>query len=87
LDEYYRSLSKKAFLQNLQKLIPSISISDIVPSPAGVRAIALQRNGEILDDFRIERTENQVHVLNAPSPAATAGLAIGDEIVNHLSKI
>lgn len=84
LDEYYRSFSKKAFLQNLQKLIPSISMGDITPSPAGVRAMALQPDGEILDDFRIERTENQVHVLNAPSPAATAGLAIGDEIVNQI---
>jgi len=84
MDEYYRSFSKKAFLHNLQKLIPSITMSDIAPSPAGVRAMALQRNGEILDDFWIERTENQVHVLNAPSPAATAGLAIGDEIVKQI---
>lgn len=84
LDEYYRSISKKAFLENLQKLIPSITMNNITPAPSGVRAMALQRNGEILDDFRIEKTENQVHVLNAPSPAATAGLAIGDEIVNQI---
>lgn len=83
-DEYYRSLSKKAFLSNLQKLIPSITIDDITPAPAGVRAMALQRNGEILDDFWIEKTNNQVHVLNAPSPAATAGLSIGDAIVDQL---
>ncbi|CAN5319334.1 L-2-hydroxyglutarate oxidase [soil metagenome] len=83
-DEYYRSLSKKAFLTNLQKLIPSIKTDDITPSPAGVRAMALQRNGEILDDFWIEKTNNQVHVLNAPSPAATAGLSIGDAIVSQI---
>lgn len=85
LDEYYRSFSKRAFLQNLQKLIPSITINDIEPSPAGVRAMALQKNGEILDDFWFEKRQNQIHVLNAPSPAATAGLAIGDEIVTQLN--
>ncbi len=84
LDEYYRSLSKKAFLTNLQKLIPSVTINDITPAPAGVRAMALQQNGEILDDFWIEKTNNQIHVLNAPSPAATAGLSIGDAIVEQL---
>ncbi len=84
LDEYYRSFSKRAFLQNLQKLIPSVTIDDIKAAPAGVRAIALQRNGEILDDFWFEKTRNQVHVLNAPSPAATAGLSIADAIVDEL---
>ncbi|REL25047.1 L-2-hydroxyglutarate oxidase [Rhodohalobacter sp. SW132] len=85
MDEYYRSFSKKAFLENLQKLIPSIGIDDIRPAPAGVRAMALQPDGEILDDFRFEKTKNQVHVLNAPSPAATAGLSIGDAIVDEIS--
>lgn len=85
LDEYYRSFSKRAFLENLQKLIPSITMEDIKPSPAGVRAMALKENGEILDDFWFEKRKNQVHVLNAPSPAATAGLAIGDEIVAQLN--
>lgn len=84
IDEYYRSFSKRAFLQNLQKLIPSITISDIKPSPAGVRAMALKPNGEILDDFWIKKRQDQVHVLNAPSPAATAGLAIGDQVVSEL---
>lgn len=85
IDEYYRSFSKRAFLENLQKLIPSISIDDIKPSPSGVRAMALKNNGEILDDFWFEKRPGQVHVLNAPSPAATAGLAIGDQIVSELS--
>lgn len=84
IDEYYRSFSKKGFLKNLQKLIPSVRLQDIVPSPAGVRAMALQPNGDILDDFYFETSENQIHVLNAPSPAATAGLAIGDEIVRKI---
>jgi len=84
LDEYYRSFSKRAFLQNLQKLIPSITLENIKPSPSGVRATALRENGEIMDDFCIETRNNQVHVLNAPSPAATAGLSIGDHIVREI---
>lgn len=81
LDEMYRSFSKRGFLKNLQKLMPSIRADQLRVSPAGVRAMALLPNGEIMDDFYFETTENEVHVLNAPSPAATAGLAIGDEIV------
>ena len=81
LDEMYRSFSKRGFLKNLQKLMPSIKSDQLKVSPAGVRAMALLPNGEIMDDFYFETTENEIHVLNAPSPAATAGLAIGDEIV------
>lgn len=84
LDEMYRSYSKKGFLKNLQKLIPSIQLNDLTGSPSGVRAMALQPNGEILDDFYFETTDREVHVLNAPSPAATAGLSIGDEIVSKV---
>ncbi|WP_138431857.1 L-2-hydroxyglutarate oxidase [Fodinibius saliphilus] len=83
LDEWYRSFSKKAFVKGLQKLIPAIQPQHLKPSPSGVRAMALKPNGEILDDFHYEATENEIHVLNAPSPAATAGLAIGDEIVKR----
>lgn len=86
LDEMYRSFSKKGFLKKLQKLIPTIQLSDLTGSPSGVRAMALQPNGEILDDFYFETAERQIHVLNAPSPAATAGLAIGDEIVKKASE-
>lgn len=86
LHEWYRSISKKAFVEGLQKLVPAIAGSDLKPSPAGVRAIALKPNGEILDDFHFETTSNEIHVLNAPSPAATAGLAIGDEIVKRAEK-
>lgn len=81
LDEMYRSFSKAGFLKNLQKLIPSIGMDNLKSSPSGVRAMALLPNGEILDDFYFETNEREIHVLNAPSPAATAGLAIGDEIV------
>jgi len=81
MDEMYRSFSKTGFLKNLQKLIPSIQKNQLKVSPAGVRAMALLPNGEILDDFHFEMGENEIHVLNAPSPAATAGLSIGDEIV------
>ena len=84
LDEYHRSFSKKAFVRGLQKLIPSVREEHLKPAPAGVRAMALLRNGEILDDFHFEITDRQIHVLNAPSPAATAGLAIGDEIVQKV---
>jgi (S)-2-hydroxyglutarate dehydrogenase len=81
LDEMYRSFSKRGFLENLRKLIPAVEMHHITESPAGVRAMALLPNGDILDDFHFETTDREVHVLNAPSPAATAGLAIGDEIV------
>jgi L-2-hydroxyglutarate oxidase LhgO len=64
----------------LQRLIPSLTADDIRPGKSGVRAQALSPNGELIDDFRIERQRNCIHVLNAPSPAATASLAIGDYI-------
>ncbi len=80
LGEYTRSLSKALFLRQLKKLIPSLESEDIIPCKAGVRAQALKPNGEPIDDFRIERKGNSIHVLNAPSPAATASLAIGDYI-------
>ncbi|MDZ7772412.1 MAG: L-2-hydroxyglutarate oxidase [Balneolaceae bacterium] len=83
MDELYRSFSKRAFVRGLQKLIPSIETSDLEASPAGVRAMAMLPDGSILDDFRFEQSRREIHVLNAPSPAATAGLAIGDEIVRR----
>lgn len=84
IDEYKRSFSKKAFVKGLQQLIPEVREDHLVKSPPGVRAMALQPNGEILDDFYFEVSGKQIHVLNAPSPAATAGLAIGDEIVRKV---
>lgn len=78
--EYYRSLSKKAFVKSLQKLVPDISEEDIESGGAGVRAQALEKDGRLTDDFRILEEEKMIHVLNAPSPAATASLSIGAKI-------
>ena len=80
LDEYRRAFSKRLFLSRLQRLIPSLTMEDIVPGRAGVRAMALGPDGEMIDDFRIEYRDNNIHVINAPSPAATASLAIGEAI-------
>ncbi len=78
--EMYRSLSKAAFHRSLQRLIPELKASDIRPFGSGVRAQALEPNGQLVDDFRFVQAERMIHVLNAPSPAATASLAIGQTI-------
>jgi len=78
--EFYRSFSKKAFVIALQKLVPEIQEDDIEPGGAGVRAQALEPDGKLVDDFRIVETDKMVHVLNAPSPAATASISIGRKI-------
>ncbi len=80
IDEYRRAFSKKLFLTRLQALIPSLEMDDLVPGRAGVRAMLLAPEGEMIDDFKIERNGNAIHILNAPSPAATASLAIGTEV-------
>ena len=72
INEYRRAFSKKLFLKTLQRLIPSLTMEDIKPGRAGVRAMLLSTNGDTKDDFRIEYKDNSIHVLNAPSPAATA---------------
>ena len=84
LKEMQRSFSKRAFVRSLQKLIPEIQAEDLVPGAAGVRAQALRRDGELVDDFLIITGANAVHVCNAPSPAATASLEIGRTIVDQL---
>jgi L-2-hydroxyglutarate oxidase len=83
--EIHRSLSKAAFVKALQKLIPSISSSDLKRGRAGVRAQAVTPQGDLVDDFLVEETELAIHVLNAPSPAATASLAIADMIVDRVA--
>lgn len=83
--EIHRSLSKDAFVKALQKLIPSIKSSDLVPGRAGVRAQAVTPDGNLVDDFLIQPSDHAIHVLNAPSPAATASLAIGARIVDHFA--
>jgi len=84
LDETLRSLSKARFLASLQKLIPALTKDDIVPGGSGVRAQAVAADGRLIDDFHIQTAPGMVHVLNAPSPAATASLAIGREIANRI---
>lgn len=84
ISETLRSFSKAAFVRSLQKLVPEIQSNDIESFGAGVRAQALLNDGSLVDDFRIVREERAIHVLNAPSPAATASLAIGDRIADLL---
>ena len=85
--EVFRSFSKKAFVRGLQKLVPEVEAEDIVPTEAGVRAQALMKNGTLMDDFLIVEGERSVHVLNAPSPAATACIPIGENIAEHASAL
>lgn len=86
IDEYRRAFSKKLFLKTLQGLIPSLTMEDIKPGRSGVRALLLAEDGDTRDDFRFEFSNNSIHVLNAPSPAATASLAIGGQIVDEAEK-
>jgi (S)-2-hydroxyglutarate dehydrogenase len=80
LEEYRRAFSKKLFLKQLRRLIPSLEMGDLMPGRAGVRAMALDPNGDMIDDFKIEYRQGSIHVLNAPSPAATSALAIGTAV-------
>jgi L-2-hydroxyglutarate oxidase LhgO len=80
LDEYRGAFSKTYFLNRLRKLIPGLEMDDIVSSRCGIRAMALGPEGDMLDDFKIEKHGNAMHVINSPSPAATASLAYGNEI-------
>ena len=80
LREQARSLSRAAFARACAALVPEITAQDLAPGGAGVRAQAVARNGSLVDDFAIAEAERMVHVLNAPSPAATASLAIGEDV-------
>jgi L-2-hydroxyglutarate oxidase len=82
LDEWRRSLSKRAFVRALQRLLPEVGENDLVPGGSGVRAQALKPDGELVDDFQFVPSGKVLHVLNVPSPAATASLAIGKAIVD-----
>jgi L-2-hydroxyglutarate oxidase LhgO len=82
LKEQYRSWVKRSFVRSLQTLVPEVRKEDLDDATAGVRAQAVGRDGELLQDFSIVRTENSIHVLNAPSPAATACLSISRHIVD-----
>jgi L-2-hydroxyglutarate oxidase len=82
--EYRRAFSKSLFLNTLRRLAPSLEPEDLAPARSGVRALALSPDGELLDDFVFLETDRAVHVLNAPSPAATACLAIGRQIAQKI---
>jgi len=84
ISEMYRSLNKDVFLKEILKYIPDITKQDLTPRIAGVRAQAVGKDGSLIDDFVFERKEQSLHVLNAPSPAATASLAIGEHIVKEI---
>lgn len=86
INEYRRAFSKKLFLKTLQRMVPSLTMDDIKPGRSGVRALLLREDGDTRDDFRIEYHENAIHVLNAPSPAATASLAIGGYVADLAEK-
>ncbi|GAB3802024.1 L-2-hydroxyglutarate oxidase [Micromonospora zhanjiangensis] len=84
LTEVRRSLSKRRFTASLARLVPGLTEDDLVPTHAGVRAQAIARDGSLVDDFLIVRNDRQVHVLNAPSPAATSSLEIARHVVAQL---
>jgi L-2-hydroxyglutarate oxidase len=84
-DEGLRSLSKKLFCRSLQRLVPDLREDDLAPGGAGVRAQAISSDGALVQDFRLVSGSRALHVVNAPSPAATASLAIGREIVQRIA--
>jgi len=81
IDEYKRAFSKRLFVKELQKMMPKLEMDDVTVSKSGVRAQAIDTHGAMVDDFKIVEKNGNIHVLNAPSPAATACLSIADEIV------
>ena len=84
ISEMYRSLNKTAFVKEVNKLLPGIQANDLLQRPSGVRAQAVSEKGDLLDDFLFEEGTQSLHVLNAPSPAATASLAIGEHIASKV---
>jgi L-2-hydroxyglutarate oxidase len=87
LGEMARSLSRRRFADSVAELVPAVTKADLEPAGAGVRAQAIRADGGLVDDFLIMRTDKQVHVLNAPSPAATSSLAIAKHIVGQLAAV
>lgn len=86
LDEQYRSWVKAAFVKSLQKMVPELTESDLAPGGSGVRAQAVNSEGTLVDDFHFVHSKGMIHVCNVPSPAATASLEIGKEIVDMLAE-
>jgi L-2-hydroxyglutarate oxidase LhgO len=86
MGEMWRSVSTRAFVRALQRLVPGISAGDLIPAPAGVRAQALGKDGSLIDDFVIQESPRIINVGNAPSPAATSSLRIGTAIVDKIAE-
>jgi L-2-hydroxyglutarate oxidase len=84
-DEGIRSLSKNLFCRSLQRLVPDLRVEDLAPGGAGIRAQAISSDGELVQDFRLVPGPRALHVVNAPSPAATACLAIGREVMQRIA--
>ena len=84
--EINRSLRKGVFLDSLQQLVPELSADDLAGTGSGVRAQAVDRSGNLIDDFRIQESHGAIHVLNAPSPGATSSLVIGEHIADLAAK-
>jgi L-2-hydroxyglutarate oxidase len=82
LAELNQSVSRGSFLRALRRLVPTLRADDLVRGPSGVRAQAVDRSGALVDDFRLVQTDRMIHVLNAPSPAATASLSIGERLAD-----
>ena len=82
--EQYRAWIKPAFTRALQQMVPELTEDDLAPGGSGVRAQAVDRNGNLLDDFHFVHSRRMIHVCNVPSPAATASLEIGREVVDML---
>lgn len=83
ITEIHRAASRRAFVAALRRRVPELSVRDVLPGPAGIRAQALDRNGRLVDDFVVHRTDRALHVRNAPSPAATASLALARLIADE----
>ena len=86
LTEQYRSLRTAVFVRSLQRLVPDLTVGDLVPAPAGVRAQAVAPDGGLIDDFLLVEQPGAVHVCNAPSPAATASLEIGRVVADLVTR-
>jgi (S)-2-hydroxyglutarate dehydrogenase len=87
LAEIRRSLSSTVFCRSLQRLVPSVELGDLVPGPRGVRAQAIRPDGSLVEDFLLVERRNAIHVLNAPSPGATASLVIGEALAARLALV
>jgi L-2-hydroxyglutarate oxidase LhgO len=87
LTEMVRDLSKSRFLDSLRKYIPELTEEDLIPGPAGVRAQAMSADGKLVDDFVVDQRDGILHVRNAPSPAATSSLVIGQMVADAFDEI